>query len=94
MGGFATALGFGTRFLNGDEDSAVILRPSNGLAGTAAARESFPGFPSFGNFPSFALPLPSDRLSLSPRTRSRQLSQKLRLAKSKSTADCPTDNYR
>jgi len=95
MGGFATALGFGTRFLNGDEDSAVLLRPSNGLAGTAAAaRESFPGFPSFGNFPSFALPLPGDRLSLSPRTRSRQLSQKLRLAKSKSTADCPTDNYR
>ena len=104
MGSFATALGFGARFINGSlnsdtsdsDDPAVQLRPSAAGASAASLRESFPGFPSFGNFPSFAVPLllPGDRLNLSPRTRNRQLSQKIRLAKSKSAADCATDGFR
>jgi hypothetical protein len=111
MSSFATALGdLGARFMNGSLnggsgdsldtailDPVVQLRPSVGAPAASTFRESFPGFPSFGNFPSFAVVplLPGDRLNLSPRTRSRQLSQqKLRLAKSKSAADCPTDGFR
>jgi hypothetical protein len=109
MGSFATALGFGARFIGnglgseesndvagGLDDHFVQLRPSTGGSSTAGLRDSFPGFPSFGNFPSFAVPLlPSDRLNLSPRTRSRQLRQKVHLAKAKSATDSSTaDSYR
>ena len=82
---FANHFGLAARLRHGDPSEKSILFSGAGI------RDSFPGFPSFGNFPSFT-PLLSDRQPLQERTRFRDKSKadnihKQRSAKSKSSLD-------